>query len=347
MHDAEHKHSSKNRMAFIGKIDERIGVDPSLLEADVHVDDIPSSEDHDFAHDADWVTKVCDQIRLHRFALIRLPLRYAKVYHNLLHLKHYSSLVTDPGMALEIRESAVTNVQFLPMELLELCEIWASVGECVCRPIARKLLALTSSFMPSTSDSHDQVHGEVRLSYDSSNGPHFDNSYVTLIGTGSVKGSLQFSVLKGGVDDREDFEPCESFFDCSNSKVVEQSTFMLVNGACIGSMHWKEYKPLLHRVVRGSGTARTNAIYFLRRFSTGDRKLSTTELNLFAFNQDVVRHQAFLNKSSCTVLHPCSELANGCDNGAANGTDVGEEAAEPSSDTEIDWSGDGLMTLEA
>jgi hypothetical protein len=153
----------------------------------------------------------------------------------------------------------------------------------------------------------ETAHGLLRITYNCTGGAHLDNSFVTLTGTGNVRGALEFAIedegaesgLAGGAEGGElpgaagrRFVACEDLLRAPReiareiarealphastslgAPVEPGSVFIIFIGVQLGGYHSPVYRPLMHRVVLRppyspcSSSDRINAIYFLKRFS--------------------------------------------------------------------------------
>ena len=163
-------------------------------------------------HDDAWVRDVCEQIRRRRFATIRLPAAYIAVYQELLRPSSY------PDPIRNTRGRSTVEPVELPAALTTLSAIWAIVCECVCTHVARELKRLVpsgtgvegvpTSLPPpraeaaaaGTETAHETAHGLLRITYNCTGGAHLDNSFVTLTGTGNVRGALEFAIEDEGAE---------------------------------------------------------------------------------------------------------------------------------------------------
>ena len=252
-------------------------------------------------HDDAWVRDVCEQIRRRRFATIRLPAAYIAVYQELLRPSSYPDPIRN-----SCGRSTVAPVE-LPAALTTLSAIWAIVCECVCTHVARELKRLVPTSLPPPLEvaaaGMETAHGLLRITYNCTGGAHLDNSFVTLTGTGNVRGALEFAIedegaesgLAGGAEGGEAgrrFVACEDLLRAPReiareiarealphastslgAPVEPGSVFIIFIGVQLGGYHSPVYRPLMHRVVLRppyspcSSSDRINAIYFLKRFS--------------------------------------------------------------------------------
>ena len=254
-------------------------------------------------HDDAWVRDVCEQIRRRRFATIRLPAAYIAVYQELLRPSSYPDPIRNTR-----GRSTVAPVE-LPAALTTLSAIWAIVCECVCTHVARELKRLVPTSLPPplaevAAAGMETAHGLLRITYNCTGGAHLDNSFVTLTGTGNVRGALEFAIedegaesgLAGGAEGGEAagrrFVACEDLLRAPReiareiarealphastslgAPVEPGSVFIIFIGVQLGGYHSPVYRPLMHRVVLRppyspcSSSDRINAIYFLKRFS--------------------------------------------------------------------------------
>ncbi|CAE8612148.1 unnamed protein product [Polarella glacialis] len=338
---------------------DRIQVDPSQLDG--FLDDFDEGPPETgqscvFHHDVDWVAKVCEQIKNHRFALIHLPRRFEWLYKTLVQPQSYPCVLHDGVSVKEQAKTANTNMNLIPEKLDKLSAAWAQVCEHVCKVVTRKLLLLTTKC---PTFSHEELHGALRISYNSTAGPHFDNAYVTMMGTGNVKGGLQFGLVHSSTDsadERDDdtgvklnngneFAPCEDFFDAFEPD--EKVTFLVFAGVRIASPLAEHYKPLLHRVQytaeECSMVDRINTIYFLRRYDLGDRDIAKTHYEIHAFNQTFVNQQNWLDSDPTPAVCFGSENDKTSDAGASGHL---EDAEEPEEGV-FDWNYTGLPPVRA
>lgn len=298
---------------------ERIKVDPA--QVDVLKDDFGEEVatelgDSSDWHQTDWVARACEQIRTQRFALIMLPQKYARMYQMLLQAGSYPRVVSDGQAIAENMKTATTNLHLVPADLLSVSKSWANVCENICKVVTRRLEELVA---PSGSRPHtccrDQCHGMLRVSYNSSAGQHYDNSFVTFMGTGNTRGALQFGNVPcmlareeecNGADDLSDrFSPCEDILS-RDAGSEEDVTFFMFAGGRIASPLSSEYKPLLHRVLYegiDGTTPRINVMYFLRQYAASEKKSSKLDLEIHAFNRTVVSQREFV----CDVPAPASD----------------------------------------
>jgi hypothetical protein len=150
-------------------------------------------------HDDAWVRDVCEQIRRRRFATIRLPAAYIAVYQELLRPSSYPDPIRNTR-----GRSTVAPVE-LPAALTTLSAIWAIVCECVCTHVARELKRLVPTSLPPpraevAAAVTETAHGLLRITYNCTGGAHLDNSFVTLTGTGNVRGALEFAIEDEGAE---------------------------------------------------------------------------------------------------------------------------------------------------
>ena len=150
-------------------------------------------------HDDAWVRDVCEQIRRRRFATIRLPAAYIAVYQELLRPSSYPDPIRNTR-----GRSTVAPVE-LPAALTTLSAIWAIVCECVCTHVARELKRLVPTSLPPplaevAAAGMETAHGLLRITYNCTGGAHLDNSFVTLTGTGNVRGALEFAIEDEGAE---------------------------------------------------------------------------------------------------------------------------------------------------
>eukprot|EP00930_Biecheleria_cincta_P035011 TRINITY_DN24121_c0_g1_i1.p1 TRINITY_DN24121_c0_g1~~TRINITY_DN24121_c0_g1_i1.p1 ORF type:complete len:351 (+),score=44.83 TRINITY_DN24121_c0_g1_i1:110-1162(+) len=280
---------------------ERIKVDPRQLNTSLHASDIEvSSSCGGFHHDLDWASKICEQLKTHRFALLTLPDPDASLYMSLMKQQTYPAAVNSKTDSVKTCKG-----HDLPEDLQSLAKSWASICESICKPVAQQLLRWTAPASPIITSAHHKVRGMLRISYNSSAGPHYDNSFVTFMGTGNTTGALQFS-MRGAEPEEQGtnvhngnlFEPCEQFiFAGRDSKLQEETTFLMLSGVRVCSPLDTVCKPLLHRVEYESSTDdvhRINAIYFLRNFEASPSNSSTTQLEIHAFNRTFLDDPNFM-----------------------------------------------------
>lgn len=309
---------------MVGARCERVHVDPDTLSRfEVQDSGLRKEEEEDelFEHQADWVAQVCEQIRVNRFALLRLPSKYCRLYETLIEPSTYPEL---------LQESPEVASLATPGPLRTLLEAWNGVCEALCVRVTAELRARTSpqfAKLQKEQQLQTQAAGMLRISFNSSAGPHFDNGFVTFMGTGNTPGALHFSV-DGLSDDSSPagawppFMPCETFFEPPEKG---QRDFVMLVGCKVSSPAAAEYKPLLHKVEYATlpGQPRVNVMYFLRDFALGERRESRSHLELHAFNQTLLSDSEFLPtriwdkpvptkhpqclKPDCTLLSECPE----------------------------------------
>lgn len=332
---------------------EHVSVDPSNLvelEDELHSELSSSSQNELFEHDQDWVRRICEQIQRYRFASIRLPRKYIKLYRMLLEPEAYPGFVSDGAILHEYLASGSASVQGLSSELVRLCKAWISVSEHICRPVAEHLASLFKRplFRNALSDDR-QTQGMLRISFNSSAGRHVDNGFVTFMGTGNTRGALQFGVIRPEgkehletcVEGGEDFTPCEDFFDPHDFDDSDSMHFILFVGSKLATPLTEEFKPLLHRVdYKSDNVARINAIYFLRNYSASDHDSSSTELDIFAFNKGILNQKNFLNRNVQEIAvaeHLREDKPVMQSVVAVKSEESADDNAEPTFDWSSDW----------
>lgn len=293
--------------------------------------------DDEVLHDPEWVIKVCEQLRSNRFALIIMPEKYAQIYESLIEPLSYPCEVAKARAVAEPTRQLLSSC--LPEKFLTAAETWAKLCTEVCKPVAQELLRLTGSKSPAATADHHEAHGMLRASFHSTAGPHYDNSFITLMGTGTIPGALQFSMKQSDCDADPNvqngnlFEPCEHFI--GRHEPLKHRTFVILAGVRICSPLDDMFRPLLHRVEypeQEESLARINVIYFLRRFEAADQDVSKIHLEIHAFNRTVVNDRNFVDQ----LPHQC---AVGTDISNTTGSTLGEE---PSDAGNFDWNGCGL-----
>lgn len=334
---------------------EHVSVDPSKL-VDLEIDvgsRFGSSNQNDlFEHDQDWVRRICDQIQRYRFASIRLPRKYIKLYQMLLQPEAYPGFVSDGKVLHEYLINGCASVEGLPEDLVNLCKSWISVSEQICRPVTEHLSSLFKRpLFRSAPSSNRHTEGMLRISFNSSAGRHIDNGYVTFMGTGNTRGALQFGFIQpegklnqeSHVEGGETFTPCEEFFGPREFDDSENIHFILFVGSKLATPLTEEFKPLLHRVdYKSDNVARINAIYFLRNYSASDQDSSSTELDIFAFNKGILNAKSFLNRNVQEIAKIETSSADGIDAQSiltTKGDEGVDENAEPTFDWNSDWLG--------
>lgn len=332
-----------------------VRIDPAKLEglSETVSSEVLGTADGSFAHDEDWVDRVSEQICVHRFAAINLPQAWSRVYRTLLQAETYPPRVNDRETVLEGSETVLRDSQVLPAELLQLSSDWSQMCEQACKHVARSLLRLTSPPARAAQGVHHQVHGMLRISYNSDAGPHFDNAFVTMMGTGTVRGALQLLLPKPSTecegDGEDQYVPCEELLeDCSDAE-AGAVPFLMFAGVRVASPFQKECKPLFHRVAYKSGqdgVDRINAIYFIRNYGISDADTGQTELEIQAFNKTVLTHREFIKHG---VHHAEEDAAKEESSRLEHSTDVPStssslQAGEDSDGNELfDWSSAGLF----
>lgn len=277
-----------------------ICIDPSRLDdCGVELGAYSARDEGDagFVHDVDWVDRVCTQIRTKRYARICMPRAYQRIYQRLLTPQTYPPSVNDRQIVLDSPKLAIASHEELPADLVTLSKDWAGICEHLSKHVTQRLLRLTTTMeIPADCDRH-QTHGMLRISYNSSAGPHFDNSFVSIMGPGTVRGALQFGFLDNSAEGDADYQyfPCEHFRAGGGGD--ENIQFFMFAGVRLASPLSKDFQPLFHKVIYEKGPEdvdRINTIYFLRRYEMGEYDLEQTELEIHAWNRTVLVDRSFV-----------------------------------------------------
>ena len=353
-----------------------IRVDPDQVEGfrqrlmviDHHEDDdaspVTEANDSPFLHDSRWVDLVCAQIHHQSFGVIRLPRYYAGLYRELMEPSLYPPEVT------ETERMRMMQPDQLPARLVALSKIWGYLCECICRLVTRRLLspqqtaALQSPWIGMTCTPHTEtLKGLLRISYSGSahaQHGHYDASYTTMLGPGSVAGCLQFAETGG---DGENFVPSERMLERTGSDGLDGANFFIFTGVKHGSVH-STIKPLRHRVVSPSceedNRTRINVIYFLNTFYTADDSATvssgrahqplkpeseaTFEINSFSSTR-IIQHARYLcwpPQSCCLATDEAMEEATLEATQADQTSSWTTRLENWDEDQAIDWNGDGL-----
>ncbi|CAE7206354.1 unnamed protein product, partial [Symbiodinium pilosum] len=265
----------------------RIHVDPERLRGGSY-----EHKELESSHDPEWLRKVCVQLQERRFAVLQLPWQIEQLYEALLDPRAYPPLVAEGDLARQRSKEASTNAALLPEDFNNFAAQWAKVCETICQTVTCELLRqLKPGF---DGKGQHQSRGMLRVSYNSTAGHHYDNSFVTFMGAGNVRGALQFSGISprplgcDQADALDEFVPCEDFMS-EAERDDAGICFLLFLGVRVASPLDSLYRPLLHRVEYAEPVAkRINAIYFLRDYSMGEVPADSTHLEIHAFNNTIV-----------------------------------------------------------
>jgi len=286
----------------MSKIDP-IHVDPALLPGfsdDFDRDWLTCDDAHDFPHDADWVAKTCESIKNHCIALIRMPVKYAALYQQLLLPETFPFEVKDMKLSGELKASRtmLDKDEVLSPDLQAKLKAWSTVCEHVTRHVAQRLRRLVHGY-PLEPTSPHEAHGQLRVATNCCTEPHNDNSYVTILGTGSMRNTLKLQVE--GREDPNDWMCAIDFVEHMCSTRSDLQTFLLYAGSKLCKLDDLEYKPMNHIVdfARENniapGTERINLTYFVRRYDEGyddaPRDITSTEIQFQYWNRIIMQQE--------------------------------------------------------
>jgi hypothetical protein len=270
---------------------QRIQVNPSrlcgLLERLSSIDGFAAlGASIDDAHDDDWVEQLCEQIGPSQFGVLRLPPTYANVYRRLIEPSCYPPAVFSETCKPRTREESLAQrlpISALPLPLVCDAAVWSAVCECICASVARELLERMRRgsrgapapppvppppVPPPCCAVEHSCRGLLRVTVNSSAGPHLDNSYTTMTGAGNVRGTLQFEVPpqqhgpslqpgqgaagQGAAEEEEQtvehearFAPCEEFVA---EEGAASTAFFIFCGVKMGGATSAWCRPLMHQV---------------------------------------------------------------------------------------------------
>eukprot|EP00930_Biecheleria_cincta_P084321 TRINITY_DN73806_c0_g1_i1.p1 TRINITY_DN73806_c0_g1~~TRINITY_DN73806_c0_g1_i1.p1 ORF type:complete len:384 (+),score=71.81 TRINITY_DN73806_c0_g1_i1:29-1153(+) len=286
-------------MAAAAQKIQHVRVDPALLPGfleQYEQDVLQVAESEGFHHDPDWVEKICDSIRKHRLALIKLPPKYAALYKHLLQPATFPSVVKDMEVSGEVKKTQVMLKQdVLPADLLNVLGGWSTVCEHVTKHVAQHLRRLVNK-RPLEPRAHHESHGQCRVAINCDTEPHNDNSYVTMLGTGNMRGTLKLEI-----PGRDEWPGCEDFIEevSASSDMSDGPTFFMFAGSKLCLMDGEEYRPLNHVVEWNreqiSKSERINVTYFVRRYDEGyedaTHDITSTELQFQHWNRIIMQSE--------------------------------------------------------
>lgn len=278
---------------------EHIHIDPSELPGfleDFKPDEVQADE-WSLSHDPDWVDKICESIRIHRLALIKMPPRYAAFYQKMLQPETFPSEVKDMEVSGQVKKSGVmlNKDDVLPSQLQDVVRSWSTVCQHLTKHVAQRLRRKVLQ-RPLEPPAHHESHGQVRVAINCDTEPHNDNSYVTMLGTGNMRGTLKLEV-----EGHEEWPACEDFIEEVTVSKTEGPTFIMFGGSKLLQIDGEEYRPLNHVVEfnlnRIADSERINVTYFVRRYDEGypdaTNDITSTEVQFQHYNRIILQQELY------------------------------------------------------
>jgi len=164
------------------------------------------------------------------------------------------------------------------------------VCEHVTRYVAQRLRRLVLK-LPLEPPSPHEIHGQLRIAINCDTEPHNDNSYVTILGTGNMKGTLKLEI-----EGREEWVPCEEYIDEVSMTKTDGPTFMMFAGSKLCQIDADDYRPLNHVVEWNKNQIisreRINATYFVRRYAEGypdaEKDITSSQIQFQHWNRIIM-----------------------------------------------------------